>query len=84
MGFFDILDELFVGCVDVVFVFGLLVVDVCIEVYLLWIELWVFVVLRLYCFVDCEMVLIDEVCDEVFVIVGGGVFEIVNWWLVDL
>lgn len=82
MGFFEVLDELEARRVDVVFA-PPVPYPARVRSEPLWQEHRVLVVRSDHPFAARESISIDETADEVFVAVGSGPPEIVNWWVVD-
>ncbi|HWU59538.1 MAG TPA: LysR family transcriptional regulator [Microbacteriaceae bacterium] len=83
LGFFDIIDDLEAGRVDVVFGPGPIRVPPRIRVEPLWREPRILVTQSDHRFADRESISILETNDEVFVAVAGGLPEVVDWWIVD-
>ncbi|SBS71176.1 LysR family transcriptional regulator [uncultured Microbacterium sp.] len=83
LGFFDTVDDLDSGRADVVFAPWPLQLPQRIRVEPLWSEPRVLVVRKDHRFAGREAITIAETADEVFVAAGGGVPEVVDWWVVD-
>lgn len=83
LGFFDVIDDLEAGRVDVVFGPGPIQVPPRIRVEPLWREPRILVTQSDHRFADRKSISILETNNEVFVAVAGGLPEVVDWWLVD-
>lgn len=83
LGFFDVIDDLEAGRVDVVFGPGPIQVPPRIRSEPLWREPRILVTRSDHRFADRESISILETNDEVFVAVTDGRPEVVDWWLVD-
>nr|WP_277814887.1 LysR family transcriptional regulator [Galbitalea soli] len=83
LGFFDTIDELLAGSVDVVFAPGPMNVDERVRIDPVWSESRVLVVPADHPLADRESVRIAETSGETFVGAAGGEAAILDWWLVD-
>ncbi|KQV06251.1 LysR family transcriptional regulator [Leifsonia sp. Root112D2] len=83
LGFFDVIDDLEAGRVDVVFGPGPIQVPPRIRSEPIWREPRILVTRSDHRFADRESISILETNDEVFVAVTDGRPEVVDWWLVD-
>ncbi|WP_345801354.1 LysR family transcriptional regulator [Microbacterium sp. AZCO] len=83
LGFFDVADDLEAGRVDVVFAPWPMRLPPRVRIEPLWREPRVLVVPVDHRFAERESISILETTDEVFVAAGGGLPEVVDWWLVD-
>jgi DNA-binding transcriptional LysR family regulator len=83
LGFFNTVEELLEGRVDVVFAPAPLDHDERILAEPLWSEPRVLVVPTSHPLADRESISIADTADETFVSASGGVPEILDWWLVD-
>lgn len=83
LGFFDVETELESGRVDVVFAPSPMASRARVRIEPLWREPRVLVVPASHPLAGRESVEIGETAGDIFVVVAGGVPEIVDWWIVD-
>lgn len=83
LGFFDVIDNLESGHVDVVFAPWPLRVPPRVRVDRLWSEPRVLIVPHTHPLAERRSISIMDTADETFVTAAGGAAEVIDWWVVD-